>query len=146
MSDKMKKVMLLGKQGAGKTTLIQRLNGEELVYRKTQSLVYYDNFLDSPGEYIENKRLLNSILVSSVDYDVIALLQQSDDLQSLFPPFFSSMFQKPTIGIVTKTDLPDADVSNVEELLEAAGAEKVFLCSAYTGEGIDDIDQYISYR
>ncbi|MCG4585027.1 EutP/PduV family microcompartment system protein, partial [Anaerosalibacter bizertensis] len=45
--------MLIGETGSGKTTLKQALNNEKIRYKKTQSLEYSRNILDTPGEYIE---------------------------------------------------------------------------------------------
>ena len=49
----MKKTLLVGRHGAGKTTLKQALRGEEIRYVKTQYMDYGDWLLDSPGEYAE---------------------------------------------------------------------------------------------
>ncbi|MBU4439407.1 MAG: EutP/PduV family microcompartment system protein, partial [Firmicutes bacterium] len=50
MASNKKRVALIGKIGSGKTTLMQRLNEEELKYSKTQMVSYYDDFIDTPGE------------------------------------------------------------------------------------------------
>ena len=47
----MKKLMLFGRVGAGKTTLTQALRGEEIKYFKTQYVNYLDTVIDTPGEY-----------------------------------------------------------------------------------------------
>ena len=49
----MKKTLLVGRHGAGKTTLTQALRGEEIHYEKTQYMLYGDWLIDSPGEYAE---------------------------------------------------------------------------------------------
>ena len=36
----MKKIMLIGRTGCGKTTLTQKLNDEEVRYKKTQAVSY----------------------------------------------------------------------------------------------------------
>ena len=50
------KLMLVGKTGVGKTTLTQRLNKEKLEYKKTQMVDYIGEIIDTPGEYIENRK------------------------------------------------------------------------------------------
>ena len=45
----MKKLMLLGRVAAGKTTLTQALRGEEIKYYKTQYVNYLDTVIDTPG-------------------------------------------------------------------------------------------------
>ena len=139
----MKKLLLIGKTGCGKTTLVQRINGKALKYEKTQMLSYYDNILDTPGEYMENRGLYKALIVSSYDCDVIAMIQAVDDERSIFPQSFSTAFTKPVIGIVSKSDL-EGDISRSEEILKEAGAEKIFLISSYDNEGIEALYEYLA--
>ena len=53
----MKKIMLVGRSGAGKTTLTQAMKGKKITYHKTQYINNYDVIIDTPGEYAENKTL-----------------------------------------------------------------------------------------
>ena len=53
----MKKLLLIGRSGCGKTTLTQALRGEKVHYQKTQGMVFEDFLIDSPGEYAENHDL-----------------------------------------------------------------------------------------
>ena len=81
----MKKILLMGKSGAGKTTLIQAIQNEEIEYRKTQALEFINNFVDSPGEFIEQKRFYSALLVTSYECDLIGLVQEATESESLFP-------------------------------------------------------------
>lgn len=45
----MKKIILIGRSGAGKTTLTQALKGEEIKYHKTQYVNYFECIIDTPG-------------------------------------------------------------------------------------------------
>ena len=47
----MKKLFLMGRSEAGKTSLTQALRGEELHYVKTQYTSSDDDTIYSPGEY-----------------------------------------------------------------------------------------------
>ena len=49
----MKKLILMGRVAAGKTTLTQALKGEQLHYCKTQYIDYMDPIIDTPGEYMQ---------------------------------------------------------------------------------------------
>ena len=53
--ERMKKVFLMGRSEAGKTSLTQALKGEELHYHKTQYTNSNEDTIDSPGEYAESK-------------------------------------------------------------------------------------------
>ncbi len=125
----MRKVMMIGKIGCGKTTLSQRLMGETVRYQKTQAIeVLGDGILDTPGEYLEQKQFYAALTVTAVEADVILLLASCVDEQNAFSPRMSSMFSnKPVIGVVTKTDLAESkeQIEETRELLEMAGATEV---------------------
>lgn len=135
----MKKIMLIGETGSGKTTLTQALNNEKIKYKKTQSLEYSDSILDTPGEYIENKQYYNAIITSSMDYDVIGFLQDSTSTKIIFPPNFASTFNKKVIGIITKIDCCNNDLEIAEEYLKRAGVHEIFWVDSINGKGIEDI-------
>ncbi|MEG1642124.1 MAG: EutP/PduV family microcompartment system protein [Synergistaceae bacterium] len=140
MSKTKKKIILIGRSTAGKTTLIQRITDRKLEYSKTQALNVIDNYIfDTPGEYLERVTLRGALTVTSADADVIVLVKDAKEETSLFPPSYSSLFlRKPVIGVVTKIE--DASVKELDESKDAlilAGAQEVYLVSAYTGEGID---------
>ena len=52
----MKRILLVGTIGCGKTTLCQALNGMALEYKKTQAIEVVNTTIDTPGEYLEKKR------------------------------------------------------------------------------------------
>lgn len=138
----MKKILLIGKTGCGKTTLTQRVNGEEIKYKKTQMITIEEDVFDTPGEYLENKFMYSALIISSYDSDVIGLVQASDDPENMFPPSFSTAFTKPVIGIITKSDL-NGDLHSAEEKLKNAGAEKIFILSSYDDSGIEELLEYL---
>lgn len=133
------KVMLIGKTGSGKTTLIQRLEGKSVDYHKTQMVSYSSKYIDTPGEYLENKMMLRNLLVSSPEVEKVILVQSGEDTQTLFPPSISTMFMgKKVIGVVTKMDKV-YDLKMCEEWLRLAGAEKIFHVGFDNEEGLEEL-------
>ena len=58
----MKKLMMVGKTGCGKTTLSQRLTGETIHYQKTQAVqIVGSDIVDTPGEYLEQKQFYHAV-------------------------------------------------------------------------------------
>ena len=51
----MKKIILVGRSGAGKTTLTQAMKGRRITYHKTQYINNYDVIIDTPGNMRRTK-------------------------------------------------------------------------------------------
>ncbi len=140
----MKKIILNGKVGCGKTTLTQALKGEKLSYHKTQYINHYDVIIDTPGEYAENKELARALILYSYEADVIGLLASALEEYSLYSPNIASLATRPVIGIVTQIDRPNARPEWAELFLRNAGCKKIFFVSSKTGEGIPELIAYLN--
>lgn len=139
----MKKLFLMGRSEAGKTSLTQALKGEELHYIKTQYTNTKEDTIDSPGEYAESKRFSVGLACFSFEADVIAMVQAADEPFNLFGPGGRSFILRPLIGIITKIDSPYANVPMVRQWLINAGCERIFLVNNVTREGIDELMEYL---
>lgn len=137
----MKKTLLVGRHGVGKTTLKQVLKGEDIHYVKTQYMDYGDWLLDSPGEYAEVHGLGAALAIYSYEADIVALLISADDDYSLFPPNITCMVNREVIGIVTKTD--KASPERAANWLRLSGCQKIFPIDSHTGEGIPQLRAYL---
>lgn len=143
----MKRMMLIGPSQCGKTSLTQSMQGDALHYQKTQAIVWSPDTIDTPGEYLENRRLYSALLASSCEADVIALVLNADALWSPFSPGFTGPMSRPVIGLVTKADLATSTrISTVVQWLEQAGAEKVFITSSLIKSGLDEVFTYLNER
>lgn len=139
----MKRLILIGRSEAGKSTLISALKNEKLEYHKTQYVNFEDFIIDTPGEYAETKNLGGALAVYSYEADVIGLLVSATEHYTLFPPNIVGLATRPVIGIVTKCDHPDARLDMAELWLREAGCEKVFFTSSYKRDGIDCLMEYL---
>lgn len=140
----MRKIIFIGRSEAGKTTLTQALKGEHITYQKTQYVNNYDVIIDTPGEYAETKTLGGALAVYSYEADVVGLLLSATEPYSLYPPNITTLCNREVIGIITKIDHPQANVHQAEEWLRLAGCEKIFHVSAYTGDGIPELLEFLS--
>lgn len=139
----MKKLFLMGRSEAGKTSLTQALRGEELHYVKTQYTSSDDDTIDSPGEYAESKHFSAGLACFSFEADVVAVVQAADEPYSLFSPSLRSFILRPLIGIITKIDSPYANIPMVRQWLINAGCERIFLINNVTREGISELMGYL---
>ena len=137
----MRKLLLVGRSGCGKTTLTQALMGQKVEYKKTQGMAFTDFLIDSPGEYAENHDLGAALALYSYEADVVALLIAANDDYSLFPPCITCLVNREVIGIVTKID--KADPKKAERWLRLSGCKKVFFVNSVTGEGINDVLEHL---
>lgn len=142
----MKKVIFIGKTGSGKTTLCQKLNALKLEYKKTQAVELYDNAIDTPGEYLENRHYYSALIMTAVDADLIALIGDPTAEENFIPPAFAGSFSKKVIGIITKISLvkQQEQIEKVKTKLLEAGAEKIFEIDTVDNIGIKQLFEYLN--
>ena len=140
----MRKLMLFGRVGAGKTTLTQALRGEEIKYFKTQYVNYLDTVIDTPGEYTERRETSGALALYAYEADVVGLVLSANEPYSIFAPCLTSMVNREAIGIITGIDKPDANVERVERWLRLAGCKKIFPVSSITGEGVQELAAFLN--
>ena len=139
----MKKIILIGRVAAGKTTLTQALRGEQIHYYKTQYINYLDTVIDTPGEYTELRQTSGALALYAYEADVVGLVLSANEPYSIFSPCITSLVNREVIGIVSGIDKPDANVERVTRWLQLAGCKKIFPVSAITGEGLDKIIEFL---
>ena len=140
----MRKLILIGRVAAGKTTLTQALLGEELHYFKTQYVQYGDMIIDTPGEYTELRNLSGALALYAYEADVVGLVLSADEQYSIFSPNITCLVNRDVVGIITGVDKERANPDRVEQWLRLSGCKKIFRVSSYTGEGISDIIEYLN--
>ncbi len=140
-NENLKKLLLIGRSGCGKTTLTQALKGEKIRYQKTQGMVLNDFLIDSPGEYAENHELGAALALYSYEADVVALLIAANDDYSLFPPNITCLVNREVIGVVTKID--KANPERAEQWLRLSGCKTIFYVNSKSGEGVSDIIEHL---
>ena len=139
----MKKLILMGRVAAGKTTLTQALKGEQLHYCKTQYIDYMDTIIDTPGEYMQVHGLGAALAIYSYEADVVGVVISANEPYCVFPPNVACMVNREVIGIITGIDKPDANIPLAEQWMKNIGCKTVFHISSHTGEGLDKIIEYL---
>jgi ethanolamine utilization protein EutP len=137
----MGKILLIGGIGAGKTTLKQKLSNQAVSYHKTQMLDFSSLFIDCPGEYLEIPRYYHVLVDTSHRVSEIWALQDPTKARAIYPPNFTRTFRKPVIGIITKVDLPQADIKRSIAFLSIAGIrEPIYQVSVVAGAGLKGLE------
>lgn len=139
----MKKIIFMGRSRCGKTTLTQVLRGNEISYHKTQYVNYHDMIIDTPGEYAENLNLASALALYAYEADVVGLMINASEPYSIFPPNVTYALNREFIGIVSQIDKEDANPEQAENWLRLAGCKTIFHVSSITGEGVENIVDYL---
>lgn len=139
----MKRLFLMGRSEAGKTSLAQALRGEELHYHKTQFTYANDDTIDTPGEYSESKAVGVGLACFSFESDVVAIVIAADEPFTVFAPNCGAFLNRPLIGVITKIDSPYANVAMVSQWLLSSGCERIFQVNNITGEGVGELRNYL---
>lgn len=143
----MKRVLIIGAVGAGKSSLIQALTNSKEPARKTQTLEFHDWMIDSPGEYSENPLFYRTLMATSLEAGLLLLVQDATRERNYFPPGFATGFPIPAIGVITKLDHPDAESLQAENLLrESLPQGEIYQTSAKTGAGIAELRHVLLER
>ena len=147
MASNRNRVALIGKIGCGKTTLVQCLSNQEIHYAKTQMVTYSENFIDTPGEFVELPFFARQAINVSCDAGLVILLHSATESQNKFSPNFIHTFNIPAIGVVTKIDAEKGNIKRARRYLAYAGLNerRIYEVSAVTGEGIDALIERIHH-
>ena len=142
-----RRIILIGNTGAGKTTLCQYINHEDIRYYKTQTVqVINQTIIDTPGEYLAYRYFRGAMMVTACDADVVVLVQDATAPSTMFPPSYASLFGKPAMGVVTKADLAtEEQIEKAKEYLVTAGATKLFVTSSVAGTGFEEFLAELGY-
>lgn len=140
----MKKIILIGRTGCGKTSLSQALRHKKLEYCKTRYTNYSDIIIDTPGEYAENKDLSRALILYSYEADIVGLLMDATEESSPYSPDAAAGAAREVVGIVTQIDKENARPDMAENWLRLAGCKTIFRVSTHTGEGITEILDYLN--
>ncbi|MDD2925727.1 EutP/PduV family microcompartment system protein [Rhodoferax sp.] len=120
---KVGRFMLIGDIGAGKTTLFNHLFGRDEEARKTQVMEFEGHSgIDTPGEYFSHPRLYHTLITMAADVQRLVYVHPADVFDCRLPYGLLDVYVGKAIdAIVTKMDLPDADLPRVAALLRDAG-------------------------
>ncbi|MTJ79919.1 MAG: EutP/PduV family microcompartment system protein [Telmatospirillum sp.] len=143
----MERTILVGAVGAGKTTLFNALQGDYSLARKTQA-IEFGNFgdVDTPGEYFSHPRLYHALINTLIDCDVLVYVHAANDRECRIPVGLLDVYHLThKIPVITKTDLPDADVEGVKAMLETAGfSESCFALNCHDPKDVEGFKAFLS--
>ena len=132
----MPRIMLIGEWRSGKSTLIRTLSRSDYRPRKVFAVEHHGDFVNTPSEFLENRRWYPALITASAHCDTLIFVQDATRTTCQIAPALAAMFNRKVIGVITKTDLPEANVSRAERFLRNAGVREIFPVSLATGQGV----------
>lgn len=139
--------VLVGEVGCGKTALMKALLKSDDEVRKTQAAEYHDNnVIDTPGEFIGRPAYYGALLATVVNVGTIVYLQPANSTAFTMPAGLLQVYpNKRVIGVITKSDLPDADSVMGCRILEENGIKQpYFITSTITNDGVEKLRCYLA--
>lgn len=139
------RAMLIGAIGAGKSTLTNALLGRKVQAFKTQTLIYYDWIVDTPGEYTENPMFYKSIMATALEVSHVLYLQDATSGKMVFPHGFSMGISKLPIGVITKSDHPNANIERSIKMIQSVIINgPIVITSSTQGLGIEHLKKLVT--
>ena len=83
------------------------------------------------------------LILYAAESDVVGIVLSATEPYSLYPPNITPLGNRDEVGIVTKIDHWAANPQQAAEWLKLTGCKKIFFTSAYTGEGIEEIFEFL---
>lgn len=139
----MKKLMLIGETRVGKSSIIRSLSDGKYTSHRAMAVEYHGQFINTPGEFLENHRFYTALITASADADIIAMVVDATRTSSLFPPNSATVFNKPVIGIINKIDMQTANIMLAQRFLKNAGAKAIICTSTVSGAGMAELQEII---
>ncbi|CBG89154.1 ethanolamine utilization acetate kinase EutP [Citrobacter rodentium] len=143
----MKRIAFVGTVGAGKTTLFNALQGNYSLARKTQAVEFNANGdIDTPGEYFSHPRWYHALISTLQDIDTLIYVHAANDKESRLPAGLLDIgASKRHIAVISKTDMPDADLPATQELLRAMGfQEPIFALNNRDPRSVQQLVDYLT--
>lgn len=135
----MAKILLVGETGSGKSGLIRVLSGGKHAPRRLMAVEYCGPFINTPGEFLENRRFYPALITTAAECDMILMLASATHASCLIPPQFATMFNRTVLGVVTRADAPQADVERARRFLRNAGVRTVLVTDFESGRGVPEL-------
>ena len=98
---------------------------------------YCGPFINTPGEFLENRRFYPALITTAAECDIVLMLQDATRGSSLFPPQFAIMFNRTVQGVVTNADADKANAERAERFLRNAGVREILRVGLKTGMGLE---------
>jgi len=135
----MPKILLMGGTGSGKSDLVRVLSDEQYSPRRLMAVEHCGPFVNTPGEFLENRRFYPALITTAAECDMVLMLASATHASCLIPPQFATMFNRTVLGVVTRADAPQANVERARRFLQGAGVRTILVTDFESGRGVPEL-------
>ena len=135
----MPRFMLIGEWHSGKSTLIRTLSRSDYRPRKVFAVDHHGDFMNTPSEFLENRRWYPALITASLHSETLIFVQDAIRSSCQIAPSLAAIFNRRVIGVITKIDIPGANVARAERFLRNAGVREIYAVSLSTGGGLPEL-------
>ena len=133
------RIMLVGESHCGKSSIIRALTHEEYRPRKALAPVYFRNFVDTPGEFLENRRFFRALITASAHCDALVFVQDATRSWCMLHPGLARMFNRKVVGVITKCDHERANVERARRFLANTGVRDIVEARLHEPRGPEEL-------
>ena len=133
--------------GGGENNALNALQGNYSLARKTQAVEFNENGdIDTPGEYFSHPRWYHALITTLQDVDTLIYIHAANDKESRLPAGLLDIgASKRQIAVISKTDMPDADVAATRQLLRGIGfQEPIFELNSHDPRSVQHLVDYLT--
>lgn len=141
-----KRIMVVGLDGAGKSTVADLIEGAASDHRHREDCLYRSRCFEVPGRYVESAWMRNIVIMLGQNQASAAvLLLDGATLESRYSSGYARAFSVSTLGILTKASALSEDERRLGvRLLADAGCEDAIPLDARTGDGAAELMSWVA--
>ncbi len=140
-----RRVMVIGAERVGKTSLVNLINGVDEPPKRRQDVIYTDKTVDIPAAYLENRDYNRHVITISQDAScVLVLVDQANPKVVYSHGFVNALMCENKFGVITNADKEIQNRGRCEQQLKACDLQPpYFMINTKNNLGTEELKQHL---